>query len=169
MNNTGTMHNVQKLPDEILCQLPLPSFADMFGDLVSPSMFADLPTRQELKRKHDEDQQGKEIRQNRMIVAGESGRWSISEQSAFFHGLIEHGKDWRKILPLIRTRNLCQLRTHGQKVGKKLSKVDNANMAIFDKQGEASDLDLIQARRSVIEAMLGETIERFARKVAEED
>jgi hypothetical protein len=40
----------------------------------------------------------------------------------FLEGVKLYGKDWRKMVPLIRTRNLIQIRTHAQKVFKNLGK-----------------------------------------------
>jgi SHAQKYF class myb-like DNA-binding protein len=50
------------------------------------------------------------------------GRWSETEQSAFVLGLELHGKNWKKIQPMVRTRTLTQLRTHAQKYYAKLAR-----------------------------------------------
>ena len=50
------------------------------------------------------------------------GRWTEQEQSAFVLGLELHGKNWKKIQPMVRTRTLTQIRTHAQKYYAKLAR-----------------------------------------------
>ena len=40
-----------------------------------------------------------------------------------------YGKDWKKMLPLIRTRTLVQIRTHAQKVFKKIASKGGGELA----------------------------------------
>ncbi len=54
-------------------------------------------------------------------------RWSAEEHKLFLQGIMLYGKDWKKMQPLIKTRSLVQIRTHAQKVFKKigLKKLDS--------------------------------------------
>ena len=51
-----------------------------------------------------------------------TGRWTREEHLAFIKGLELHGKGWKKIASLIKTRTVVQIRTHAQKYFLKLSK-----------------------------------------------
>jgi len=50
-----------------------------------------------------------------------TGRWTAEEHKLFLEGIMLYGKDWKKMLPLIKTRTLVQIRTHAQKVFKKIA------------------------------------------------
>ena len=51
-----------------------------------------------------------------MTETGErTGRWSASEHALFLEGLKLHGRLWRKIASMIKTRSIVQIRTHAQK------------------------------------------------------
>jgi SHAQKYF class myb-like DNA-binding protein len=47
-------------------------------------------------------------------------RWTPEEHRLFLEGIMLYGKDWKKMQPLIKTRSLVQIRTHAQKVFKKI-------------------------------------------------
>lgn len=51
---------------------------------------------------------------------GHSRRWTAEEHRLFLEGVMLYGKDWKKMQPLIKTRSLVQIRTHAQKVFKKI-------------------------------------------------
>ena len=51
-----------------------------------------------------------------------TGRWSYEEHRLFLKGLEMHGKGWKKIAGLIKTRTVVQIRTHAQKYFQKLAK-----------------------------------------------
>lgn len=56
-------------------------------------------------------------------AAGENtGRWTAEEHRLFLQGLEQHGKGWKKIASLIKSRTVVQIRTHAQKYFQKLSK-----------------------------------------------
>jgi SHAQKYF class myb-like DNA-binding protein len=56
-------------------------------------------------------------------TAGENtGRWTAEEHRLFLQGLEQHGKGWKKIASLIKSRTVVQIRTHAQKYFQKLSK-----------------------------------------------
>lgn len=44
-----------------------------------------------------------------------TGRWTRSEHELFLLGLEQHGKMWKRISDMIRTRSIVQIRTHAQK------------------------------------------------------
>lgn len=57
------------------------------------------------------------------LVPGENtGRWTAEEHRLFLQGLEQHGKGWKKIASLIKSRTVVQIRTHAQKYFQKLSK-----------------------------------------------
>lgn len=57
-------------------------------------------------------------------------RWTPEEHRLFLEGIMLYGKDWKKMQPLIKTRTLVQIRTHAQKVFKKigLKKINGGKM-----------------------------------------
>ncbi|CAM9304094.1 unnamed protein product [Chrysoparadoxa australica] len=55
-------------------------------------------------------------------VKENTGRWTYEEHRAFLKGLELHGKGWKKIAALIKTRTVVQIRTHAQKYFQKLAK-----------------------------------------------
>jgi SHAQKYF class myb-like DNA-binding protein len=56
-------------------------------------------------------------------AAGENtGRWTAEEHRLFLQGLEQHGKGWKKIASLIKSRTVVQIRTHAQKYFQKIAK-----------------------------------------------
>lgn len=51
-----------------------------------------------------------------------TGRWTAEEHRLFLQGLEQHGKGWKKIAGLIKSRTVVQIRTHAQKYFQKLAK-----------------------------------------------
>jgi SHAQKYF class myb-like DNA-binding protein len=51
-----------------------------------------------------------------------TGRWTAEEHQLFLQGLEIHGKGWKKIAGLIKSRTVVQIRTHAQKYFQKLAK-----------------------------------------------
>jgi len=51
-----------------------------------------------------------------------TGRWTTEEHNLFLQGLELHGKGWKKIAGLIKSRTVVQIRTHAQKYFQKLAK-----------------------------------------------
>ncbi|GKY95433.1 hypothetical protein MPSEU_000504800 [Mayamaea pseudoterrestris] len=51
-----------------------------------------------------------------------TGRWTAEEHSLFLQGLEQHGKGWKKIAQLIKSRTVVQIRTHAQKYFQKMTK-----------------------------------------------
>ena len=86
-------------------ELPLPSFAELFGECGSSSG---------KKRKKSAAGAGNKDSDEA------SGRWTDEEHRLFLEGVMLYGKDWKKMQPLIKTRSLVQIRTHAQKVFKKV-------------------------------------------------
>ena len=48
-----------------------------------------------------------------------AGRWTDEEHQLFLQGVRTYGRDWKAMVPLIKTRSIIQIRTHAQKVFKK--------------------------------------------------
>ena len=44
-----------------------------------------------------------------------SGRWTRVEHRKFLEGLKTHGRNWKKISEIIKTRSSTQVRSHAQK------------------------------------------------------
>ena len=59
-----------------------------------------------------------------------TGRWLTEEHEVFLRGLDEHGKQWKKIAVMIKTRSVVQVRTHAQKYFQKLLKNDKKDDGI---------------------------------------
>jgi SHAQKYF class myb-like DNA-binding protein len=64
-----------------------------------------------------------------------TGRWTAEEHRLFLQGLEQHGKGWKKIASLIKSRTVVQIRTHAQKYFQKLAKArqngDDENAVTF--------------------------------------
>jgi len=55
-------------------------------------------------------------------VKENTGRWTSEEHNMFLEGLKLHGKGWKAIAQMIKTRTVVQIRTHAQKYFQKLAK-----------------------------------------------
>lgn len=53
--------------------------------------------------------------ENECMVGENTGRWTKEEHELFLKGLEIHGKGWKQIATLIKTRTVVQIRTHAQK------------------------------------------------------
>ena len=51
-----------------------------------------------------------------------TGRWTQTEHDAFLRGLRKHGRAWKRIAGVIKTRTVVQIRTHAQKYFIKVAK-----------------------------------------------
>lgn len=75
---------------------------------------------------HAVDHNGNQIAGNEHVnpPAGteNTGRWTAEEHRLFLQGLEQHGKGWKKIAGLIKSRTVVQIRTHAQKYFQKLAK-----------------------------------------------
>jgi SHAQKYF class myb-like DNA-binding protein len=67
-----------------------------------------------------------------------TGRWTAEEHKLFLEGIKRFGKDWRKMQPLIKTRSLIQIRTHAQKVFKKIRHKSDGMSAIGNHTANSS-------------------------------
>jgi SHAQKYF class myb-like DNA-binding protein len=88
-------------------ELPLPSFAEIFGD--------GGPPKKKKKGIHGKSESS--------VNEESTGRWTAEEHRLFLEGIMLYGKDWKKMQPLIKTRTLVQIRTHAQKVQSLLAAV----------------------------------------------
>jgi len=62
-------------------------------------------------------------------VKENTGRWTMEEHNIFLEGLKLHGKGWKQIAQMIKSRTVVQIRTHAQKYFQKLAKAQqNGNM-----------------------------------------
>ena len=77
-------------------------------------------------------------------AAGENtGRWTAEEHRLFLQGLDQHGKGWKKIASLIKSRTVVQIRTHAQKYFQKLSKArQNGEEGEISMEGRGGPLSL---------------------------
>mmetsp|Transcript_2762 Transcript_2762/g.3108 ORF Transcript_2762/g.3108 Transcript_2762/m.3108 type:complete len:755 (-) Transcript_2762:128-2392(-) len=75
------------------------------------------------------------------ITQGENtGRWTAEEHRLFLQGLEQHGKGWKKIASLIKSRTVVQIRTHAQKYFQKLAKARQ--------NGEEGEINMENKERS---------------------
>ncbi|KAJ1394051.1 hypothetical protein B484DRAFT_408003, partial [Ochromonadaceae sp. CCMP2298] len=83
-------------------ELPLPPFAEIFGE--------GLAAFKRRAKRLREGPNGDET----------TGRWTPEEHRLFLEGIMLYGKDWKRMQPLVKSRTLVQIRTHAQKVFKKI-------------------------------------------------
>ena len=69
-----------------------------------------------------------------------TGRWQAEEHEIFLKGLNEHGKQWKKIAVMIKTRSVVQVRTHAQKYFQKLLKNEKKEDGRLGKERASSIL-----------------------------
>lgn len=62
--------------------------------------------------------------QKRKNLHFSEGRWSAEEHRQFLRGIEKYGKNYKMVKTLIPTRNITQIRTHGQKYFQKVAKSD---------------------------------------------
>jgi SHAQKYF class myb-like DNA-binding protein len=71
-----------------------------------------------------------------------TGRWTAEEHRLFLQGLEQHGKGWKKIASLIKSRTVVQIRTHAQKYFQKLAKArqngEEGDVAMEGRGGSSS-------------------------------
>lgn len=62
--------------------------------------------------------------EEKVVESGQenTGRWSDDEHKAFLLGLQLHGREWRKVASVVKTRTVMQTRTHAQKYFQKLAR-----------------------------------------------
>ena len=56
------------------------------------------------------------------------GRWTKEEQNLFNLAYQWHGKDWKKLSEIIQTRSVIQIRSHAQKIQKKLDRTHTGSI-----------------------------------------
>jgi len=98
---------------------PLPSSL-----LPTPTAPAPVPVSKSKSSKKSKKNNSNHSNQNANVGAhGENtGRWTQEEHRLFLEGLEKHGKGWKKIASLIKSRTVVQIRTHAQKYFQKLAK-----------------------------------------------
>lgn len=83
-----------------------------------------------------------------------TGRWTAEEHNLFLQGLELHGKGWKKIAGLIKSRTVVQIRTHAQKYFQKLAKAKQNGEDVTMAGGGASNSGAVGG--STITMMMGE-------------
>lgn len=60
----------------------------------------------------------------KLVRPGEenTGRWTKDEHARFLKGIDTHGKEWKKVAMVVKTRTVMQTRTHAQKYFEKVDK-----------------------------------------------
>lgn len=78
-----------------------------------------------------------------------TGRWTEDEHQLFLQGLEQHGKSWKKIACVVKSRNAVQVRTHAQKHFKKLAKSGQQGNVPSETRAEG-DTDRTQRKRKAV-------------------
>mmetsp|Transcript_9086 Transcript_9086/g.16473 ORF Transcript_9086/g.16473 Transcript_9086/m.16473 type:complete len:330 (+) Transcript_9086:118-1107(+) len=74
-----------------------------------------------------------------------SGRWSVNEQLVFLYGLRKYGKgQWKQIGKEIPTRSLIQIKSHAQKVLKKIDAGENVFKMLDSAKGVDFKQEMLQ-------------------------
>lgn len=88
-----------------------------------------------------------EIQQKNIV---KEGRWNPEEQTRFIHGIVKYGIKWKEISSLIDTRTPNQIRSHAQKVFKKLKRRKDRQLGIdFTSKSITNFNDMINHVKSV--------------------
>jgi len=83
-----------------------------------------------------------------------TGRWTAEEHNLFLQGLELHGKGWKKIAGLIKSRTVVQIRTHAQKYFQKLAKAKQNGEDVTMAGGGASNGGVVTGSNMTM--MMGE-------------
>jgi SHAQKYF class myb-like DNA-binding protein len=83
-----------------------------------------------------------------------TGRWTTEEHNLFLQGLELHGKGWKKIAGLIKSRTVVQIRTHAQKYFQKLAKAKQNGEDVTMTGGGASNGGVVTGSNMTM--MMGE-------------
>ena len=78
------------------------------------------------------------------IENSKSGRWTKEEQNLFNLAYQWHEKDWKKLSEIIQTRTVIQIRSHAQKIQKKLDKTQTGaieTQKVFILESALNDLN----------------------------
>ena len=59
----------------------------------------------------------------------DQGRWTPEEHELFLQGMLLHGREWKKVQALVRTRTSAQIRSHAQKYFQKMAKTKDGSLA----------------------------------------
>lgn len=87
----------------------------------NPTVALQFPNLQQYKHK-PKPKKSKSKEKSSGTQGENTGRWTQEEHRLFLQGLEEHGKGWKKIASLIKSRTVVQIRTHAQKYFQKLAK-----------------------------------------------
>lgn len=83
-----------------------------------------------------------------------TGRWTAEEHNLFLQGLELHGKGWKKIAGLIKSRTVVQIRTHAQKYFQKLAKAKQNGEDVSMAGGSGSNTGAVPG--AAMTMMMGE-------------
>ena len=84
------------------------------------------------------------------IIKSNEGRWTKEEHDKFIDGIAQYGCNWTKVDPLIKTRKISQVRSHGQKVFNKLKLCKDESLGIdFTSDSICNFKDMINHIKSV--------------------
>ena len=79
----------------------------------------------------------------------QTGRWTKEEHQRFMYGnfgqnvaIMQHGKDWKKVEQIVRTRSGSQVRSHAQKFFNKLQKGNQGQEGAQRSHQEFSETEL---------------------------
>jgi SHAQKYF class myb-like DNA-binding protein len=79
----------------------------------------------------------------------EYGRWTPEEHEAFLQGLLQHGREWKKVAENIPTRTSSQIRSHAQKYFAKLAR-DEQQKALALNRSLVSTLVPVEAATQIL-------------------
>ena len=125
VTNNNIVHCPQSVP---VRPLPVVSqIAPVIGvgvqNNIKPQLSQPAGTKQQSKKKKPVVTMATTHTATPAATQGENtGRWTAEEHRLFLQGLEKHGKGWKKIASLIKSRTVVQIRTHAQKYFQKLAK-----------------------------------------------
>ena len=78
------------------------------------------------------------------------GRWTNAEHKIFLKALERYGRDWAQIQKKVKTRSLTQVRSHANKIFKKIPKEDlDAYIGFENSYPEQKQRPLSRKRRNI--------------------
>ena len=78
------------------------------------------------------------------------GRWAEEEHEKFLDGIVQYGTNWKKVKTMINSRTPVQVRSHAQKIYRKLKMCKDEQLGIdFTKDNISSIRDMIHKIKEI--------------------
>ncbi len=95
------------------------------------------------------------------LSTNNTGRWTGEEHNRFLQGLQQHGKVWKSIATVVKTRSIVQVRTHAQKYFMKMNRSESPTPSIKSPSAPGNRLPLTDDNNASKPMNLSKSIDRL--------